>query len=407
MANVVVGQSGGPSSVINNSLAGVYKRAKILGADKVYGVRHGIQGFLEERLVDMDQYLSDDRAFNLLRATPSSFLGSCRYKLPDFEINDAVYKRIFQILAKYQIEAFVYIGGNDSMDTIRKLADYGQKIGSSVTFVGAPKTIDDDLMETDHTPGYGSAAKYIATTTKEVIRDMVVYEHKPSVFVMEIMGRNAGWLTAASALSRGADCVGPDLIYLPEMNFDLASFREDVGRVLKRKDCVLVAVSEGIHTADGTFIPELQGADLAVDSFGHKAMGGTAEVLCKFCEKEFGVKTRSLELSVMQRCAAHLASRTDAEEAFSSGAAAVEAALRGQSGLMATLVRESNDPYVCSISLADVHKISNAERKVPRSMINEAGNDVTDEFISYARPLIMGELQPVMKDGVPQHLVLY
>ena len=406
MANVVVGQSGGPSSVINNSLAGVYKRAKILGADKVYGMRYGIQGFLEERLVDLDEYLKDDRSFNLLRTTPSSFLGSCRYKLPDFEIDDRVYKRIFQILAKYQIEAFIYIGGNDSMDTIRKLADYGQKTGSSVTFVGAPKTIDDDLMETDHTPGYGSAAKYIATTTKEVIRDMVVYEHKPSVFVMEVMGRNAGWLTGAAALCRSEDCEGPDLIYLPELTFDIDKFVAKIKKLLEKKDVVVAVVSEGIKTADGHYVCEKSAGSETTDAFGHIQMTGTASYLASVVHKELGCKTRAVELSTLQRAAAHLASKIDVDEAFNVGGACVKAADEGRTGVMVVIVRVSDDPYQSTTDVNDVHRIANDEKIVPREWINKTGDYVTEEFLDYVRPLIQGQYTPMMVEGLPRHLTM-
>ncbi len=406
MRNVVVGQSGGPSSVINSSLAGVYCRAKAMGADIVYGMRNGIQGFLEERLVDLDTVLPSNEQVRLLRKTPAAFLGSCRYKLPDPEQKPEVFEKIFGLLKKYEIKAFIYIGGNDSMDTIRKLADYGLATGSDICFVGAPKTIDNDLAETDHTPGYGSAAKFIAAMTKEAIRDEVVYSTNRTIYIMEIMGRNAGWLTAASALSRGEDCDGPDLIYLPEVPFDLASFREKVAALLEKKNNLMIAVSEGIHDASGKYICEYTDDDKAVDAFGHKQMGGTATFLTHYCEKEFGCKTRAIEFSTLQRCAAHLASLTDVNEAFQSGDKAAEAALSGRTALMATLNRESDDPYVCSIGLADVHHISNVERLVPREWITEDGSQITDDFIRYGRPLIMGESLPVMENGLPKHLVL-
>ena len=406
MLNVVVGQSGGPSSVINSSLAGVYVIAKKRGADKVFGMRNGIEGFLSEKLVDLDDYLKTDVDVEILKKTPAAFLGSCRYKLPDPAKSPEVFEKIFSILKKNEIKAFIYIGGNDSMDTIRKLSDYGASIGSDICFVGAPKTIDNDLAETDHTPGFGSAAKYIAISTKEVLRDELVYSTKKTIYIMEIMGRNAGWLTAAAALSRGSDCTGPDLIYLPEVDFDLESFRNKVAELLKKKNNILVAVSEGIHTADGTFVCELADANKAVDAFGHKQMGGTALFLADYCEREFGAKTRPIELATLQRCAAHIASLTDVSEAFSSGGMAVNAALDGKSGLMATLVREGSHPYACSVGLADVHNISNVERRVPREWINEDGSDVTMDFIHYARPLIIGESDPIMVNGLPYHMVI-
>ena len=407
MGNVVVGQSGGPTSVINASLAGVYKVAKDMGAEKVYGMRNGIQGLLDERFVDMDTVITSQLDLELLKKTPAAFLGSCRFKLPSIESGKDVFEKIFAILKKMDIKAFIYIGGNDSMDTIHKLSDYASMTGSDIKFVGAPKTIDNDLAETDHTPGFGSAAKYIAASTKEVIRDAVVYSTKETITIMEIMGRNAGWLTAASVLSRGEDCEGPDLVYLPEVDFDLEAFREKVAALLKVKKNVLIAVSEGIHTADGTFVCELASVDgKAVDAFGHKQMGGTAAFLADYCTAQFGIKTRPVELSALQRCAAHIASKVDVDEAFASGGVAVKAALEGKNGMMATLQRVEADSYVCQIGLADVHKISNAERCVPREWITEDGSNVTDAFIAYARPLIMGESTPVMVDGLPRHLVL-
>ena len=406
MGNVIVGQSGGPSSVINASLAGVYCRAKEKGATKVYGMRNGIQGLLDERYVDLGEILKTDLDVEVLKKTPAAFLGSCRYKLPDLESNKDVYEKIFAILKKLNVTAFVYIGGNDSMDTIRKLSDYAELTGSDIKFVGAPKTIDNDLAETDHTPGYGSAAKYIATSLKESIRDETVYSTKKTIYIMEIMGRNAGWLTAAAALAKDEDCCGPDAIYLPEVAFDLKKFRDKVAYLLDTKKNIMIAVSEGIHTADGTFVCELASANKAVDAFGHKQMGGTAAFLANYCEEEFGDKTRAIELSTLQRCAAHMASLVDVNEAFVSGAKAVEAAMDGRNGLMATLVRRSTDPYICTIGLSDVHKISNVERCVPREWINEEGDGVTEEFVKYARPLIMGQSEAVFIKGVPKHLVL-
>ena len=406
MKNVIVGQSGGPSSVINSSLAGVYCRAKELGADKVYGMRNGIQGFLEDRVVDLGEILVSEKEVELLRKTPAAYLGSCRFKLPDAEKKPEVYEKIFALLNKYEIKVFIYIGGNDSMDTIRKLADYGLATGSDICFVGAPKTIDNDLAETDHTPGFGSAAKFIATMTKEAIRDEVVYSTNRTIYVMEIMGRNAGWLTAAAALARGEDNPGPDLIYLPEVPFDMDAFLSKISALLEKKNNIMVAVSEGIHDEKGTFICEYAAADKAVDAFGHKQLGGTATYLCSVCEEKFGCKTRAIELSTLQRCAAHLASQTDVDEAFASGAKAVEAALSGRTALMATLNRAGENPYRCEIGLADVHYISNVERLVPRAWISEDGSDVTEDFIRYARPLIQGESLPVIENGLPKHLVL-
>ena len=405
MKNVIVGQSGGPTAVINASLAGVFSMAKKCGADKVYGMRNGIQGLLDERYVLLDDVLKSDLELELLKKTPASFLGSCRFKLPDFEKDKETYEKIFATLKKLEIAAFIYIGGNDSMDTIRKLADYAELTGSDIKFVGAPKTIDNDLAQTDHTPGYGSAAKYVATAVREAIRDEVVYSTQKTIYVVEVMGRNAGWLTAAAALSRGEGCTGPDLIYLPESNFDMADFDARIEALLKVKNNLLIAVSEGIHDDKGTFICEYAAADKAVDAFGHKQMGGTAAFLAAYCEK-FKAKTRAIELSTLQRSAAHIASLTDVNEAFASGGAAVKAALEGKNGLMAVFERVSDEPYLCTIGFKDVHQIANDERCVPAEWITEGGTDVSEEFMKYARPLIIGESYPLMVDGIPKHLVL-
>ena len=404
--NIIVGQSGGPSAVINASLAGVYVRAKEKGYDTVYGMRNGIQGLLFERVVDLGEVLKSELEVELLKKTPAAFLGSCRFKLPEIDEAKGTYERIFAILAKLEIKAFIYIGGNDSMDTIRKLSDYGAMVGSDIRFIGAPKTIDNDLAETDHTPGYGSAAKYIATSLKECLLDEVVYSTKRTIYIMEIMGRNAGWLTAAAALARGDDCPGPDAIYLPEVNFDIEQFKSKVAASLVTKNNVMIAVSEGIHLADGTFVCEMSKDNVAVDAFGHKQMGGTAAFLAAYCEKEFGIKTRPIELSTLQRCAAHLGSLTDVTEAYASGAKAVVAAHDGKTGMMTTLVRHSDKPYTCTVGLADVHNVSNVERCVPLEWITEDGSNVSADFEFYARPLILGENQPIMINGVPRHLVL-
>ena len=406
MANIVVGQSGGPSGVINASLAGVYVRAKERGYNTIYGMRNGIQGLLFERFVDLGEILKTPLEVELLKKTPAAFLGSCRFKLPEIDEAKGTYERIFSILEKRDIKAFIYIGGNDSMDTIRKLSDYGEMVGSDIRFIGAPKTIDNDLAETDHTPGYGSAAKYIATSLKECILDEDVYSTKRTIYIMEIMGRNAGWLTAAAALAKSDDCEGPDAIYLPEVNFDIEQFKSKIASALVKKNNIMIAVSEGIHLADGTFVCEMNRGDVSVDAFGHKQMGGTASFLAAYCEKEFGIKTRPIELSTLQRCAAHISSLTDVNEAYASGAKAVEAANNGKTGMMTTLIRESDKPYICNVGLADVHYVSNVERCVPLEWITEDGSNVSADFEFYARPLILGENEPIMINGVPRHLVL-
>ena len=405
--NVLVGQSGGPTAVINSSLAGVFKAAKDCGYSKVYGMQNGIQGFLQEKVVDMSEYIKNGLDLELLRRTPAAFLGSCRFKLPEIEEDKALYERIFQLLDKLNIEVCIYIGGNDSMDTIRKLYDYSVMVGSNRKFVGCPKTIDNDLAITDHTPGYGSAAKYIATSVKEAMCDATSFVNKnKSVNVFEIMGRNAGWLAGAAALCKGDDCDGPDLIYLPEIPFSIEGFMAEVKKLLEKKDVVVAVVSEGIKTAEGKYVCEYASSNIATDAFGHKQMSGTAAYLSALVASETGSKTRAIELSTLQRAATHLASKVDIDEAFEAGRATVKAADEGTSGVMVTINRVSNDPYRSATSVYDVHQIANDERVVPREWINEEGNYVTQEFLDYARPLIQGEYLPVMVDGIPRHLSL-
>lgn len=403
--NVIVGQSGGPTAVINSSLAGVYKTAKDRGARKVYGMLHGIQGLLEEKYVDLSEHIKSDLDIDLLKRTPSAYLGSCRYKLPEIKGNTDFYDRIFEILDKLEIEYFFYIGGNDSMDTIKKLSDYAILNGSTIKFMGVPKTIDNDLAVTDHTPGYGSAAKYIASITKEVIRDGLVYGTK-SVTILEIMGRNAGWLTGAAALAKGEDCEGPDMIFLPEIPFDVDEFMKKVEQLQKEKSSVVVAVSEGVKVADGRYVCELTDNIDYVDAFGHRQLTGTARYLAERISREMGCKTRAIEFNSLQRCASHIVGRVDITEAFQVGGAAVKAAFEGETAKMIILKRISDDPYLCVTDLYDVHKIANVEKKVPREWINEAGDYVTPEFVNYVRPLIQAELTPMMVDGLPRHLRL-
>ena len=403
--NVIVGQSGGPTAAINSSLAGVYRTAKDRGANKVYGMLFGIQGLLQERYIDLSEYITNDLDTELLKRTPAAFLGSCRYKLPEIHENKDVYEKIFSILEKLDIEAFIYIGGNDSMDTIKKLSDYAIVTGYRTRFIGCPKTIDNDLALTDHTPGYGSAAKYIGTSVKEIIRDSFCLEYgKGLVSIVEIMGRNAGWLTGAAALAKGEDCLGPDLIYLPELPFDIEAFSEKVKALLAKKPSVVVAVSEGIRLADGRYVCELGQSVDFVDAFGHKQLSGTANYLASYIAGEFGCKTRAIELSTLQRSASHCASRVDILEAYQVGGAAVKAADEGDSGKMVVLQRLSDDPYQCGTEVKDVHKIANDEKVVPREWVTEDGSYVTDDFVSYVRPLIQGDVSPVMVDGIPRHL---
>ena len=403
--NVIVGQSGGPTAAINSSLAGVYRTAMDRGANKVYGMLHGIQGLLEEKYIDLSEHIRTELDEELLKRTPAAFLGSCRYKLPGIHEDISVYEKIFGILDKLDIEAFIYIGGNDSMDTIKKLSDYAVLTGHGTRFIGCPKTIDNDLALTDHTPGYGSAAKYIGTSMKEIIRDGFCLEYsKGLVTIVEVMGRNAGWLTGATALSKGEDCEGPDLIYLPEITFDLRNFKDRVAALLEEKTSVVVAVSEGIRTEDGRYVCEL-GSDINfVDAFGHKQLSGTAAYLANFIAGELGCKTRSIEFSTLQRAGSHLASRVDILEAYQVGGAAVKAADEGDSGQMVVLQRFSDEPYQCGSALRDVHKIANDEKCVPRNWITEDGTYVTQEFITYVEPLVQGDVAPIMVDGIPRHL---
>lgn len=404
--NIVVGQSGGPTAVINSSVAGVYAAAKKLGVKKIYGMVHGIQGFLQDNLIDLGEYLDDETGIELLKRTPSAFLGSCRFKMPKIEGHEEVYEKVFEIMEKHDIECLFYAGGNDSMDTVKMLSDYAAAHNKPQRFMGVPKTIDNDLPVTDHCPGYGSAAKYIATSMKEIIRDNESFGvEKPTVCIVEIMGRHAGWLTAAAALSRGDDCSGPDAIYLPEVTFDMDKFMEKVKYLSETKSSVVIAVSEGIALADGRFVCELGNASDFVDAFGHKQLSGCAATLANKVAAETGLKTRAVEFSTLQRAATHLASLTDINEAFQVGHDAVMAAEEGKSGMMITLDRNGDDPYQCGTSAYDIHAIANVERPVPAEWITEDGCDVNDGYVKYARPLIMGELQPLYVNGVPRHLV--
>jgi 6-phosphofructokinase 1 len=342
----------------------------------------------------------------LLKRTPSSYLGSCRYKLPGLDDAGAkeVYKKVFEKLTALNIGYFFYIGGNDSMDTINKLARYGKQVGSEIRFMGVPKTIDNDLMLTDHTPGYGSAAKYIGVVMKEIIRDATVYGTN-YVTIVEVMGRNAGWLTAAAALARGDDCEGVDLICLPELPFHTDRFLEKVERMQKERESVVIAVSEGVKLPDGRFVCELSDDARSVDAFGHINLTGTARYLSNLVARNLPTKTRAVELSILQRCGAHLASRTDITEAYQVGGAAAKAAFEGVTAKMVALKRLSNDPYQCTTELVDIDKVANFEKKIPVEWINEARTDMLPEFLTYARPLIQAELTPIYINGLTQHIV--
>ena len=408
MKNLIVGQSGGPTSVINGSLAGVYYEAKKKGFNKVYGMVNGIEGLLKEHIVDLDEYFEDKNNLELLKRTPSSFLETCRFKLGSIEDNKATYEKIFDILDKYSIDSFIYIGGNDSMDTVESLSDYALLKKKKQNFIGVPKTIDNDLPITDHCPGFGSACKYIATTLREVIQDNNCYgETKPTIAVVEIMGRHAGWLTSASALAKDETCEGVDAIYLPEIPFDMDTFIEETKELLKKKSSLVIAVSEGIKTEDDQFVCEMTNSNLLVDSFGHKELAGCAEILCKALKEKLHVKTRSITLSTLQRSAAHLASKTDLDEAYKCGMKGADLAYKGETGKMVIMNRLQENPYKIKYEVFDdIHKIANIEKKIPLEWIDVDNNYVKKELVDYLRPLIQGEVKQIYKGGIPQHISL-
>lgn len=399
--NAVVGQSGGPTAVINASLYGtVYEalnREDEIGT--VYGMINGIEGFLNDQVMDMAP-LEESKELELIRTTPGSYLGSCRYKLPE-DLNDPVYPQLFARFEAYNIGYFFYIGGNDSMDTVSKLSRYAEKISSDIRVIGIPKTIDNDLVETDHTPGFGSAAKYVASTVREIAVDASVYDNKKSVTIVEIMGRHAGWLTAASALARKFEHDNPVLIYLPETDFDQDAFIEKVRTSLETTLNLVVCISEGIHDNTGTFICEYSN-DVGTDTFGHKMLTGSGKYLENLVKERLGVKVRSVELNVCQRCSSSMLSKTDQKEAIASGAYGVKAALNGASGKMVAFERLDGDDYQIDYVLKDVNVICNQEKCVPVTWITADGSDVTEDFIRYARPLIQGEVIVPTEDGVPK-----
>lgn len=399
--NAVVGQSGGPTAVINASLYGtVYEalnREDEIGT--VYGMINGIEGFLNDQVMDMAP-LEESKELELIRTTPGSYLGSCRYKLPE-DLNDPVYPQLFARFEAYNIGYFFYIGGNDSMDTVSKLSRYAEKISSDIRVIGIPKTIDNDLVETDHTSGFGSAAKYVASTVREIAIDASVYDNKKSVTIVEIMGRHAGWLTAASALARKFEHDNPVLIYLPETDFDRDAFIEKVRTSLETTPNLVVCISEGIHDNTGTFICEYSN-DVGTDTFGHKMLTGSGKYLENLVKERLGVKVRSVELNVCQRCSSSMLSKTDQKEAIASGAYGVKAALNGASGKMVAFERLDGDDYQIDYVLKDVNVICNQEKCVPATWITADGSDVTEDFIRYARPLIQGEVTVPTEDGVPK-----
>ena len=400
--NCIVAQSGGPTVAINASLAGVIDGVKKSNKfTRVYGAIHGIQGVLENNFIDLSlMALSKFPLVNTLELSPAMYLGSCRYKLPDFEADSKPYEIIFDRFEEYKVAAFYYIGGNDSMDTVDKLSKYAEKIGSDVKIIGIPKTIDNDLCHTDHTPGFGSAAKYVASTMLEIAHDTYIY-HIPSVVIVEIMGRDAGWLTAASCLARNDYSPAPHLIYLPEVDFDENRFIDDIKNVLKTSRCVIIAVSEGIHDKDGNYI---SATSAVADKFGHAQLSGTGKALESLVKDRMDIKVRSIELNVLQRCAAHISSRTDINESFALGQAAVKYAAEGMTAVMSTIKRVSNDPYQWIIEPEKVSLIANQAKTIPLHWITPEKNDVTPEMESYLRPLIIGEVSLQYKDGLPMYL---
>ncbi|HAX33319.1 MAG TPA: 6-phosphofructokinase [Coprococcus sp.] len=400
--NCIVAQSGGPTVAINASLAGVIDGVKKSNKfTRVYGAIHGIQGVLDNNFIDLSlMALSKFPLVNTLELSPAMYLGSCRYKLPDFEVDSKPYEIIFDRFEEYQVAAFFYIGGNDSMDTVDKLSKYANKIGSDVKIVGIPKTIDNDLCHTDHTPGFGSAAKYVASTMLEIAHDTYIYQI-PSVVIVEIMGRDAGWLTAASCLARNDYSPAPHLIYLPEVDFDEDQFIDDIKNVLKTSRCVIVAVSEGIHDKDGNYI---SASSAVADKFGHAQLSGTGKALESLVKDRMDIKVRSIELNVLQRCAAHISSRTDINESFALGQAAVKYAAEGMTAVMSTIKRVSNDPYQWIIEPENVSLIANQAKTIPLEWITPEKNDVTPEMEAYLRPLIIGEVSLQYKDGLPMYL---
>ena len=405
-SNCIVAQSGGPTVAINASLAGVIAGVKSSEKyDICYGAVNGILGILNENYLNLSDIFADDANLEKLKTTPAMYLGSCRHKLPDYKDDDSPYVYIFHQFDKLSIKAFFYIGGNDSMDTVYKLSIYCKENNiDDIKVMGAPKTIDNDLGETDHCPGFGSAAKFIATAFTEIACDCFVYD-VPSVTIVEVMGRNAGWLTASSALARTEERRVPQLIYLCEKVFDEEKFIEDVNKALEKENNIIVAVSEGVKDATGHYVGE-ETKSGKEDAFGHKYLSGIGKYLEGLVGNRIGCKVRSIELNILQRCAGYMLSETDIIESRNLGAFAAVSAIRGESGKMSALKRICDDPYQVEIELADLSKIANFEKKVPMEWINEEGNDIKDDLLTYLKPLIQGEVQIPYENGVPRHFIL-
>lgn len=401
MVNVAVGQSGGPTTVINASLYGVISEAMEHSdrIDKIYGMINGIEGFIEGRMVELKYSMSEEDR-ELLKHTPAAYLGSCRYKLPE-AMSDPIYLEIFEKFKALSIEYFIYIGGNDSMDTVHKLSMYAKLTNSPVRVIGVPKTIDNDLTMTDHSPGYGSAAKYVAITVRDIVMDANVYDTK-SVTIIELMGRHAGWITAASVLARKFEGDNPVLIYLPEVPFDVDTFVQRVRTELRKKNNLIVCVSEGIKDSNGKFICEYA-SKAGTDTFGHKMLTGCGKYLENVVKNELGIKVRSVELNVNQRCKAVLASLTDINEAIGAGRFGVKACLAGETGKMVAILREDGSEYAIHFECVECAMVCNQEKVVPREWINEDGTDILQEFTEYVLPLIQGESSPAIENGLPKY----
>ncbi|KZL88994.1 6-phosphofructokinase [Clostridium magnum] len=407
MNNILVAQSGGPTVAINSTLTGIIEAAQVSSKiDKIYGAVNGIQGIFEEKFIELEELVKNTDDTELLGYTPAAALGSCRFKLNDWRENDHQFKKITDVFRKYNITYFVLIGGNDSMDTVWKLSEYFAEKGiEDIKVIGAPKTIDNDLEETDHCPGFGSAAKYIATTFAELERDISVYDD-PAVTIVEVMGRNAGWLTAASALSRLNGGTGPSLIYLCETAFDVEQFIEAVKEKLLVNNAILVAISEGIMDKKGVYISEMVQSDFQ-DNFGHKYIAGAGRVLENLVREKIGCKVRSIELNLMQRSAGHIASQVDLNEAKMTGRKAVQCLLEGVTGEFISIVRKCSEPYTIEYKSVPISKVANKEKKVPANFITASGMNITDEMLQYLKPLIQGEVNIKYENGIPKHLVLY
>ena len=397
--NIAVAQSGGPTCAINASLVGVFRESlKEPTIDAIFGSINGVEGIIHDHLIDLKTMILTNEDMDLLRQTPSTVLGSCRYKLPDWQEDDAVYQQIVHCLKRRQIGAFFYIGGNDSMDTVQKLSSYFREKKLNIKVIGIPKTIDNDLCITDHTPGFGSAAKYVATTMQEIVRDSSVYS-MPSITIVEIMGRHAGWLTASSAVLHAYGDPAPHLVYVPESHFSEKKFLRDVEQEMAKHKAVIVAVSEGVAVPEGV-------QSGAVDNFGHKYLSGIGKYLEQLVREKIGCKVRSIELNVMQRCSSHLCSKTDIDESEQIGAAGVQCALNGETGRVMVFRRIHDMPYTVVMEPADASQIANREKFLPREFLTPAGNNISDKAMPYFLPLIQGELNLQMHGGIPKHFTI-